>query len=319
MQTSTGNIDRSKPVLVTGGVGFIGTHLCRALVRDGLQVRVLDLKDPVDSVAGVEYIRGDCRKKEVLTPAVAGVSAVFHFAAITSVPVCQNQPHESYSHNFMATCEVLEAIRAQSQSAGAAIRMIFSGSSVVYGHLGQKGLSLKEDIALSWPLSFYGAQKLASEQAIRLYCQQFAIPAVVFRFFNVYGNGQDPKSPYSGVISIFREAVQAGSPLKLNGSGLQTRDFVAVEDVARAGVLALDLKDSQCTGEAINLGTSTSVTIRELAQLMKTIKKSSSELIDVPARVGDVVYSQADISRARLLLNWSAKIDLKNGLGQLLS
>ncbi len=308
----------AKTVLITGGAGFIATHLCRHLLAQGFKVRSLDLKEPLYRVKGVAYTRGDCRNKTTLTKAIRGVSAVFHFAAITSVPVCQNDPYESYRSNFMMTVDVLEALRIESERSKTNVRLVFAGSSVVYGHLGEKGVSLKEDIALAQPLSFYGSQKLASEQAIRLYVKRFGIKAVVFRFFNLFGHGQDPASPYSGVITKFMSAIKNGTPLNLNGGGNQTRDFIAVEDVARACGLALKLNDTKCNGEAINLGTSTSVTIKDLATIMTSFTKKPCRVTVAPAWPGDVMFSQADITRARDILKWKPQIKLDNGIKRLM-
>lgn len=309
----------SQTILITGGAGFIGSHLCRVLVKNGHRVRVLDLKDPPTPVETVEYKRGDIRNSEDLQSAISGVDAVYHFAAIVSVPVCQNQPLESYSTNLTGTLQVMEAVRQEMKKSGKKTRVIFAGSSVVYGHLGQKGLKLPESQTADFPLSFYGAQKLGSEQTIRLYSSLHQIPAVIFRFFNVYGPGQDPSSPYSGVISIFSKCLQEGAPLSLHGGGKQTRDFVYVGEVARACSMALDLEEKLCDGRAINLGTGSAITVRELAQIMVKLSGKEVSLRETPPREGDVLYSQSDPSRAQSLLNWSSSVSFEEGLRSVLA
>lgn len=314
-------------ILVTGGAGFIGTHLCRRLVSEGHFVRVLDLKDPKAAVPSVSYERGDVRDSKIVERLVREADAVYHFAAIVSVPLCQEKPVESHQTNLLATLQVLDAISEEQKRRNAnaqarpkrPIRLIFSGSSVVYGASCQSASDrCVEDSAMAWPLSFYGAQKLGSEHAIRLYFEHHHIPSVVFRFFNVYGPGQDPKSPYSGVISIFSDAIREGRPLHLHGGGSQTRDFISVHDVVDACVRALDAPDDQCTGQAFNLGTGTSVTIRSLAEKMAHVVGRNVDLIETPAREGDVKFSLASIARAERILEWHPKVSLEQGLSELL-
>lgn len=306
-------------ILITGGAGFIGTNLCRLLVSEGYSVRSLDLKDPRTAVAGVEYLRGDIRVEEDLRKAIRGASAVFHFAAIVNVGECQEKPLESYATNFMGTVKVLEAIREEGARAGTIPRVIFAGSSAVYGLSGREGVPIRETDVAANPLSFYANQKQASEDVIRLYREHRGVPAVIFRFFNVYGVGQDPASPYSGVITIFSRLAREGSDLQLHGGGVQTRDFVSVLDVARACSAALKLDHSLCDGKAINLGTGAFVTIAQLGETILRVSKSRGRLVPTPPRPGDVPHSMADVSRAKEVLNWSAQVRLENGLAELLS
>lgn len=314
----TQKIPSGARVLVTGGAGFIGTHLCRALVKKGYRVSVLDVQAPATAVEGVEYVRGDVRDAKVLEKCIQGVQAVYHYAAMVSVPLCQEKPIESYEVNLLATNQVLEAIRKESARQGFPVRLVFAGSSVVYGNLGREGVALKEDGPKDDPRSFYGAQKLGCEHMIRLYCDTYGTPAVVFRFFNVYGPGQDPKSPYSGVISIFSSAVLEGRPLQLNGGGTLTRDFVSVHDLVRACAQALELPGSECQGKAINLGSGQMLTVRGLAEEMQKVSGRKVEMRDAPFRSGDVLHSLADIHRARELLGWKPEVSLGEGLEELL-
>lgn len=305
-------------LLVTGGAGFIGTHLCRALVKAGHRVSVLDLAKPTTVVEGVKYVQGDIRNSRDMANAIEGVDAVFHFAAVVSVQLCQEQPVEGYKTNVLGTCEVLEAIRNEMNRTGKKIRIIFSGSSVVYGDVGAEGTSIQESTTAPKPLSFYGAQKLASEHAIRLYFETYGIPGVIFRFFNVYGPGQDPRSPYSGVISIFASRVAQGQALRLNGAGKQTRDFFSVYDVCRAGVLALEAPLESCDAVPINLGSSQSITVRQLAETMLEVSGKRVDLIDAPWREGDIMHSRANIERAARVLKWKPSVDLRTGLAEIL-
>lgn len=319
MNSFAGNSHSKKStVLITGGAGFIGTHVARLLISEGIAVRSLDLKDPRNPVAGVEYIKGDVRKSADVRSALEGCIAVYHFAAIVNVGECQEKPGESYATNFMGTIEVLEAIRHEGVRTGTLPKIIFAGSSAVYGASGKKGVAIRESDVAAHPLSFYANQKLASEQAIRLYSEHRKVPAVVFRFFNVYGIGQDPTSPYSGVITIFARLAKEGKDLQLHGGGEQTRDFISVLDVARANLAALRLDIQLSDGHGINLGTGKSVTIRELGETILRVSKSPGKLINTPAREGDVPHSLADVKRAKEVLNWETRLELEKGLSEIL-
>jgi UDP-glucose 4-epimerase len=299
-------------VLVTGGAGFIGTHLCRVLVQRGRKVHVLDLKDPATTVAGVDYLKGDVRNVDTVKKAVQGVDAVFHLAAIASVPHCQEQPFESTQTNLVSTALLMENLKPGT-------RFVFAGSSAVYGDSGKEGESFSEDRPIENLASFYAAQKFGSETLIQQFKKSRGIPATVFRFFNVYGPGQSPKSPYTGVITTFYESIKAGRPLLLNGGGVQTRDFISVHDIVRALNLAIEVPAEVCDAQPINLGTGQSVTIRKLAETMKDVSHSQVTLQDAPWREGDVCHSTAKISRAFEKLGWKPSISLEKGLKELLN
>jgi UDP-glucose 4-epimerase len=311
------NASKNK-ILVTGGAGFIATHLARRLLDEGYSVRSLDLRDPRNPVEGVEYIRGDVREEDDLRKAVRDVSAVYHFAAIVNVTECQERPLDSYATNFMGTVKVLEAVREEGIRSGQVPRIIFAGSSAVYGLSGREGVPIRETDVASQPLSFYAHQKQASEDVIRLYRQHRGVPSVIFRFFNVYGVGQDPTSPYSGVITIFSRLAREGSDLQLHGGGSQTRDFISVSDLTRACASALKLDQSLCDGQAINLGTGAIVTIAQLGEIILRVAQGRGRLVTVPARPGDVPHSMADVKRAKEILNWNTQIQLEAGLKELL-
>jgi UDP-glucose 4-epimerase len=310
---------KTGPILVTGGSGFIGTHLCRLLVQKGYEVQVLDRVGPKEAVAGVKYVRGDVRDQTQVRDAVENASAVYHFAAIVSVPICQDAPLESYQTNLVGSLQVLNSLREKQKKTGEKTPLFFAGSAAAYGMLGKEKESLSEDLLLEPPLSYYGAQKLGSEQAIRLFHEEASLPAMVFRFFNVYGPGQDPSSPYSGVISVFSRRIQEGQSLTLNSGGIQTRDFISVHDLVRACAAGLDLAEEKLKGQIVNLGTETTTTIRELALAMLKISGKTLPLLDGPARSGDVLYSRANIQKAKKELNWKPSVTLEEGLKELLN
>lgn len=297
-------------ILVTGGAGFIGTHLCGALIKKGNTVTVLDLKDPKTVVPEVRYVRGDVRIIDDLVPLVNEIDCVYHLAAIVSVPICQKEPSESYKTNFFGTLNVLEAIR-NAQKQGRLVRVAFSSTSAIYGELGNDRSALKEDKIAEKFLSFYAAQKYASEQAISLYNLSFGIPAMVFRFFNVFGIGQDPSSPYSGVISLFTKHIHENRSLQLNSRGETTRDFVSVKDVAKVCASILALPSEKWIGTPINLGTGCAISIKELAEKMIGISGKKIPTVMAPHREGDVMHSKAEIEKARRLLGFDPKISLE--------
>jgi UDP-glucose 4-epimerase len=309
-----------KTYLVTGGAGFIGTHLCRRLVELGHGVRVLDQRAPANGgVPGVEYMRGDVRDLALVERLLEGVADVYHLAAIVSVPLCQKDPLDSYSTNFTGTLTVLEAIRRRAQAAGRPPQgLVFASTAALYGSMGDDGRALRESDAARSFSSFYAAQKRASEQALDQYLKAFGVPSLAFRFFNVYGPGQDPTSPYSGVITIFAKLAKEGKQLPLNGGGVQTRDFIAVYDIVAGLIAALDLPKTKWDAQAMNLGTGTSLEIRNLAEMIRDASGLGSILVEAPPREGDVLHSLADISRAREALGFRPEHQLKKTLPELL-
>jgi nucleoside-diphosphate-sugar epimerase len=304
-------------VLVTGGAGFIGTHLCRALIEAGHEVVSLDLKNhPPTPVGGVNYVCGDARDlttvKELL--ALYRVNAVYHLAAIVSVPLCQKDAVESYSHNVNATLNVLEACRQHPHS----VRFAFASSAALYGNLGDNREALNEQQIANRFSSFYAAQKHASEKMIELYTEFYGIPSLIFRFFNVYGHGQDPTSPYSGVITIFTRLAQEKKDMTLYNAGQQTRDFIAVTELTNAIASALALPPSKWDASVLNLGSGVPITVRALAEMIRSITGSEAAIVDAPPREGDVLHSLANIRRAQELLNFNPTANLKMKLAELL-
>jgi UDP-glucose 4-epimerase len=303
-------------ILVTGGAGFIGTHLCQALLAGGHAVRSLDIAAPKRPVAGVDYVHGDVRDPVAIAAALRDIETVYHLAAIVSVALCQEKPVEGYATNLGATVLLLEQMH---HIYADRIRIVFASSSAVYGDTGREAQPTSEQIPLDVPLSFYAAQKLGSEHAIGIFHRRHGTPAMVFRFFNVYGPGQDPSSPYSGVISTFTPSARQGLPLKLNGGGEQTRDFVSVHDIVHALTGALAQPASAWDGLPINLGTGRAISILELAREIIEAARSSSPTEMTPWREGDVRHSCADIQRACSLLGWKPRLSLADGLRELLA
>ena len=311
MRTKKSNGEK---VLITGGAGFIGTHLCGDLLKLGHQIFSLDLKEPKEPVAGTKYIRGDARDFDLVKTMVADfkISSIYHLAATVSVPLCQKNPVESYSHNFLATQSVLEAARHSPNL----VRVAFASSAALYGSLGNTRAPLLEEKTASRFSSFYAAQKHASEKIIELYTEFFNIPTLIFRFFNVYGKGQDPSSPYSGVITIFSRLAKENKPIQVFNSGVQTRDFIAVNELTKAIASALTLPTKKWDGSVMNLGSGVSTTVKELAELIRGIAGSTAPILDEPPREGDVLHSLADISLARKLLHFNPTSHLKHALQQ---
>lgn len=303
---------KREKVLVTGGSGFIGSHLCRTLISLGYDVVSLDVRPFDQPPPQLKVIKADIRDKEAMKAALDGVDAVVHFAALVSVELCQKEPVHSYEVNLQATAGILELLKSRP-----GIRFIYSSSAAVYGAGGKKEMGLLESETLDSPLSHYAAQKIACENMIRLFVKQDHLKACIFRFFNVYGEGQDPSSPYSGVISIFQGRAKKGQEILIHGDGSQTRDFVHVSDIVKSCVLALTQPSLPWDGEPINLGSGQPISIRQLAEIF--VKKFPNlKLSFAPVRMGDVPHSLSSIVRAQEWLNWKPNINLEDGLNRLI-
>ena len=302
----------TRRALVTGGAGFIGSHIVEALVADGVSVRVLDdfsggHEENLAGLAGVEVVRGDCRVEEDARAAVDGCDAVFHQAALPSVQRSVEAPRVAHGINLDATLTMLQA----AADAGVG-RFVFAGSSAAYGD--SEELPKRERMAPD-TLSPYAAQKLASEAYCRSFAACFGLHTVVLRYFNVYGPRQDPSSPYSGVISLFVTALLDGRAPRIYGDGEQSRDFVYVGDVARANLAAATADVPP--GSVINVAGGRRVTVNELfATIRREVGGAATELEPTyaPPRTGDVRHSLADVERARRLLGWEARVPLDEGI-----
>ncbi|WP_434696663.1 NAD-dependent epimerase/dehydratase family protein [Pseudomonas sp. Z1-14] len=303
------------PVLITGGAGFIGSHLTDALLANGHSVRILDDLStgkrsnlPLDNPA-VELIEGDVADAALVARAMAGCSAVAHLAAVASVQASVDDPVRTHQSNFIGTLNVCEAMR----QAGVK-RVLFASSAAVYGNNGE-GQSIDEDTSKA-PLTPYASDKLASEFYLDFYRRQHALEPVVFRFFNIYGPRQDPSSPYSGVISIFSERAQKGLPISVFGDGEQTRDFVYVEDLVQVLVQAIEKPEVQAG--AVNVGWNQATTLKQMLQALADVVGDLPAISYGPARSGDIRHSRADNRRLLELFDLPAQTPMSVGLARLL-
>jgi len=298
--------------LVTGGAGFIGSHITERLLADGHRVRILDnfstgKRENIPASDDVEVIEGDVGDFDTVQGAMENVDIVFHEAAIASVPETVGNPLASERVNYRGTLNILEAAR----QAGVK-RVMFACSAAVYGDLPelpkQEGMPVK-------PLSPYAVDKLASELACQMYTHLYGLETVSLRYFNVFGPRQDPSSPYSGVISIFNEMISQGRQPTIFGDGEQTRDFVYVADVVEANIRAST--SPMAAGKAINVATGGTLSINQLLQTICDIKGAAFGPDYKPGREGDIKHSRADISTAREVLDWQPVVGFEEGLRRL--
>lgn len=296
--------------LVTGGGGFIGSHLADRLLDLGYRVRVLDdfssgkAKNLETNSARLELVRGSITDAAAVERAVAGCEVIFHLAAVPSVVKSVEDPLRSHEVCATGTLRVLEAARRTGVR-----RVVYAGSSSAYGDL--PGEIRHEEDALC-PLSPYAVAKLAGEHYCSCYTAVFKLETVRLRFFNVFGPRQDASSPYSGVIALFIAAMKQGKTPTIFGDGLQTRDFVYIDNVVDAIVSAATA--SAAVGNVYNVGTGERITILDLIAALNQNFGTNIQPIMAPARAGDVRYSQADISQARRDLNYAPRIALLEGL-----
>ncbi|MFC7098968.1 NAD-dependent epimerase/dehydratase family protein [Halobaculum marinum] len=307
--TDTATIDADvtgRTVLVTGGAGFVGSHIARALVDDN-EVRVLDdlsTGQERNVPAGAELYEGDLLDEDLLREAMAGVDLVFHEAGLVSVPKSVERPVESNRVNVAGTLAVLDAAREVDA------RVVLASSVAIYGD--PETVPIDESHPTR-PTSPYATDKLAIDHYARVYNELYGLETVALRYFNVYGPGQSA-GEYAGVVSTFLEQARSGQPLTVEGDGTQTRDFVHVADVVRANLAAAT---TDHVGEAFNIGTGDSVTIRELAELIADVGGATAGIVHTDPRPGDVERSRADASKARRLLGFEPRVDLREGLSEL--
>ncbi|HET8674588.1 MAG TPA: SDR family oxidoreductase [Blastocatellia bacterium] len=296
--------------LVTGGAGFIGSHIAERLLRDGHNVRVLDnfvagKEENLKQIGGeVDLVRGDIRDRQVLSDAMKGVYVVFHEAALGSVPRSVADPMTTHDVNITGTLNVLLAAR----DAGVR-RVVYASSSSVYGET--KELPKVEEIKPE-PLSPYALSKLAGEHYIKIFNHVYGFEAVSLRYFNIFGPRQDPDSQYAAVIPRFVTALQTGKQPVIYGDGMQSRDFTYVENVVEANLLASEVEN--VAGGVYNIACGGRFTLLELLGKLKQIIGSDIDPIHEPARAGDVRDSQAGIEAATEALGYSVKVDFDEGL-----
>lgn len=295
-------------VLVTGGAGFIGSHLVDALHRTN-EVRVLDdlssgHRDNLPS--DVTLIEGTILDERAVRSATEGVDIIFHEAAVVDVGASVERPLETHDVNCTGGLTILD--RARDEGA----RVVVASSAAVYGQPSRVPVS--EDDPLR-PTSPYGLQKLALDRYAAMYHDLYGLETVALRYFNVYGPRQS-SGDYSGVIDIFLEQARADEPITVDGYGRQTRDFVYIDDVVRANLLAAKTDE---VGVAYNIGTGTEITVVELAKIIKNATESNSPIVHGDPRQGDIQRSCADISRALNSIEYSPQVTLDDGIKQLLS
>ena len=295
--------------LVTGGAGFIGSHLAEELARRGQKVRVLDnlstgKRRNLEHIPGVEFVEGDLADPDACVRGVQGVDYVLHQAAIPSVPRSVKDPVTSNRANIDGSLNILVAAR----DAGVK-RLVYAGSSSAYGDT--PTLPKREDMPTR-PLSPYALQKLVAEQYCQMFTQLYGLETVTIRYFNVFGPRQDPGSPYSGVISLFSTALLEGRQPMVYGDGEQTRDFTYVANVVDGVLRACTAPDA--SGEVINVATGGRISLNELLRTMNRIVGTDLTARYAEGRAGDVRDSQADISKARRLLGFEPIVQLEEGL-----
>jgi len=301
-------------VLVTGGAGFIGSHVVDRLLTEDLDVIVLDnlqggREENINSHIGEDgfrFVRGDVRDVTLVRELVKNVDAVVHHAALISVPKSIMNPVLTDDVNVRGTLNLLKASADSNVK-----RFVYASSCAVYGET--EGLPLKEDERLR-PLSPYGVSKLAAEQYMRVFYEIFGLETICLRYFNAYGPRQ-VQSECSGVITHFLKNLRENRSLMIFGDGKQTRDFVHVRDIVEANVLTLERND--IAGETFNIATGVPTTINKLAKILIEVTRKNVKLVHSELRKGDIKHSYADVSKAKKKLQYTPKISLKEGLENL--
>jgi nucleoside-diphosphate-sugar epimerase len=297
--------------VVTGGGGFIGSHIVHALVERGETVVVLDnfstgkRSNLSECQTSVDIREVDLATAEDLPGHFAGVDTVFHQAAIPSVPRSVSEPVACHEANLTATLKVLDACRLTGVR-----RVVYASSSAVYGD--NPSLPKREETSPE-PVSPYGAQKYFGEVYARLFWNSFELETVSLRYFNVFGPRQDPSSAYSGLFARFVPALLRGESPTIYGDGEQSRDFVYVSDVVRANLCAASVEG--VGGEVFNVATGEAVTVNSVLETTQQVTGRMLAPRHEPRRAGDILHSRADISRAREILDWTPRVGLREGLG----
>lgn len=296
--------------LVTGGAGFIGSHIATALVERGDRVRVLDnlctghLSNLNHIADSVEFIEGDVADPEVVAGAVDGVDVVFHQAALASVPRSVEKPLDTNHACVTGTLNMLDQARR-----GGVRRLVYAASSSAYG---DQLASSKRETDLPMPISPYGVAKLAGEYYCQAFTATYGFETVAIRYFNVFGPRQDPDSPYSAVIPLFITALLSGKSPTIYGDGGQSRDFTFIDNVVHGNLLAADAAGA--AGRVFNVANGRQVTLLEMLSKLQTLLGTEIEPRFAEPRPGDIRESLADISLARKLLEYEPQVDFDTGL-----
>ena len=295
--------------LLTGGAGFIGSHVAEALIDSGWEVVIVDnLATGFESnvPAGASFVKGNAGDSDLLGRILPGCQAVFHLAAVSSVQDSLERPLAVHQTNLTATLALLEAsIKAKVR------RFVFSSSAAVYGDT--RGEPAREDMKPD-PLSHYAVQKLACEHYCGVYHRLYGLETACLRYFNVFGPRQRADSPYSGVIAKFIDSAKAGRAMVIFGDGEQTRDFCHVSDVAAANLSAATGPSDAIAGGIFNIGSGFSVSVNELADSVRTLFAGNPPPERREGRSGEIRFSQADITQAKKRLNYAPAVKLKEGL-----
>lgn len=302
-------------ILITGGAGFIGSHLADALLAAGHRVRVLDNLSmgrrsnlALDNPA-LQFIEGDVADAMLVDQAMAGCDAVAHLAAVASVQASVDDPVATHQSNFIGTLNVCESMRRHGVR-----RVLFASSAAIYGNNGE-GIAIDEE-APKAPLTPYASDKLASEHYLDFYRRHHGLEPAVFRFFNIFGPRQDPSSPYSGVISIFTQRVQQCLPISVFGDGEQTRDFFFIADLIELLMQALSVERVEPL--PVNVGWSQSVSLNQLLETIGELSGGLPEVTHQAPRSGDIRHSRADNQRLAAHYRLPEQTPLREGLRQLL-
>ena len=295
--------------LVTGGAGFIGSHIVEELLGNGVSVRVLDnfssgKRANLEAFKGdLEILEGDLRDAQAIKTATQDVDLVFHLAAFVSVPQSMQDPEACFAINVAGTVTLLEAARQAEVK-----KVVISSSTAVYGNPDE--FPTNEDAPIR-PLSPYALSKQVNELYARLYTQIFGLPVTALRYFNVYGPRQRPDSDYAAAISIFTRRLVNGEPITIYGDGKQSRDFIFVKDVVRANLLAAE---SDAAGEAFNICTGRETTLLDLIEELSEVSPNLPQVQFEAPRPGDIYHSRGDPSRAAAVLGFRAETSLAYGL-----
>jgi nucleoside-diphosphate-sugar epimerase len=293
--------------VVTGGAGFIGSHLTETLLARGERVRVVDsliTGHERNVQPGAEFVKGDLADLDFAHASIAGADYVLHQAAIPSVPKSVKDPISSNRANIDGTLNVLVAARDAKVK-----RLVFAASSSAYGNAA--ALPKREDMGTA-PLSPYALQKVVGEQYLQMFTSLYGLETVATRYFNVFGPRQDPSSPYSGVISLFITNLLAGKAPKIYGDGGQTRDFTYVANVVDGVLRACTAEGA--SGQVINVATGGRISLNDLFTTLRTIIGANVEPEYLPERAGDVRDSQADIGKAKRILGYAPVVSFEEGL-----
>ncbi len=304
--------------LVTGGAGFIGSHIAERLLEEGHHVRILDdfstgQAENVEAIRGrgpdrLRVITGDLRDVATVTEAVGGTDGVFHEAALGSVPRSIDDPRTTHDVNITGTLNVLLAMRETGVP-----RIVFAGSSSVYGSLEKLP---KEEVDPTAPISPYGLSKLAGEEYLRLFRELYGMETVTLRYYNVFGPRQNPEGQYAAVIPLFIRQALRDQPAEVHGDGEQSRDFTFVSNVVDANLLAMTSSAEAVSSGLFNVAEGGRHSLNDLLRGIERLTGKPVQVAHAPARAGDVRHSQADTARIRNELGYVSRIGFEDGLAR---